>query len=79
MIDLKQYGYTETKAPPDGLIPGRVTEQGREQYIVITEHGELMAILKDAFYHDAEARDDFPCVGDFVFLQYNASNRFATL
>ena len=39
MIDLKQYGYSETVPPPEGLIPGRVTEQCREQYTVITEHG----------------------------------------
>jgi len=23
MIDLKRYGYIETKPPPDGLLPGR--------------------------------------------------------
>jgi ribosome biogenesis GTPase / thiamine phosphate phosphatase len=54
-----------------GLIPGRVTELQREQYTVITGHGEVTAILKGAFYHTVEARADFPCVGDFVWLQYN--------
>lgn len=71
MIDLKQYGYIEAETPPVGLIPGRVTELQREQYTVITEQGEVTAVLKGAFYHTAVTREDFPCVGDFVFLQYN--------
>ena len=73
MIDLKQYGYIEAEAPPNGLIPGRVTELRRKQYTIITEYGEVTAILKGTFYHSAEAREDFPCVGDFVLLQYNVN------
>lgn len=71
MIDLKQYGYIEAETLPIGLIPGRVTELQREQYTVITEQGEVMAVLKGMFYHTAKTREDFPCVGDFVLLQYN--------
>lgn len=67
MIDLKQYGYIETETPPVDLIPGRVTELQREQYTVITEQGEVSAVLKGTFYSTAVTRKDFPCVGDFVF------------
>ena len=73
MIDLKQYGYTETTPIPSGNIPGRITEHQREKYTVITRHGEVTASLKGNFYHTAGAREDFPCVGDFVLLQYNES------
>jgi ribosome biogenesis GTPase / thiamine phosphate phosphatase len=81
MIDLKQYGYIEVEMPPIGLIPGRVTELQRDQYTVITEQGEVTAVLKGAFYHTAGNREDFPCVGDFVFLQYNenGASRIAKL
>ncbi|MCM3038091.1 ribosome small subunit-dependent GTPase A [Paenibacillus motobuensis] len=81
MIDLKQYGYIEAETPPIGLIPGRVTELQREQYTVITEQGEVTAVLKGTFYHTAGAREDFPCVGDFVLLQYNenGASRIANL
>lgn len=72
MIDLKQYGYIETEIPSHNLIPGRVTELRREQYTVITEHGDMTAVLKGSFYHNAVEREDFPCVGDFVLLQHNA-------
>ena len=71
-INLELYGYKETEAPPDGQIPGRVVEQHKEQYRVVTERGEMQAGLKGSFYHNADSRESFPCVGDFVFLQYNA-------
>ena len=70
MIDLKLYGYTEHEPPAPGLLPGRVTER-REQYTIITELGELSAVLKGAFLHEAVVRADLPCVGDFVLFQYN--------
>lgn len=71
MLSLKQYGYIEVEPPPCGLLPGRVIELQREQYTVITERGELTAQLKGSFYHSTAGREDFPCVGDFVWLQYN--------
>lgn len=71
MMDLKTYGYTEIEAIPDGLLPGRVTELRRERFTVMTERGEVTAVLKGAFYYSAETRVDFPCVGDFVLLHYN--------
>jgi len=63
----------ENETPADGLLPGRVIEQRRVQYTVITEHGEVAAVLKGAFLHDAVVREDLPCVGDYVLLQYNDS------
>jgi len=73
LIDLKTYGYTQTEIPPEGMIPGRITELRREQYTVVTEYGEAAAKLKGKFYYDSQAREAFPCVGDFVLLQYNES------
>lgn len=73
MRNLKTYGYTEIEAIPDGLLPGRVIELRRERFTVMTEHGDVMAVLKGSFYHSAETRVDFPCVGDFVLLHYNES------
>jgi len=70
-IDLKQYGYKEIEPPPNGLVPGRITEFRRDQYSVITERGEISAVLKGSFVYEAEVRADLPCVGDFVLLEYN--------
>lgn len=63
----------ETEIPAHDQLPGRVIELHREQYTVVTERGEIAAVLKGSFYHGAEMHEDFPCVGDFVFLQYNDS------
>ncbi|WP_405106829.1 ribosome small subunit-dependent GTPase A [Paenibacillus sp. FSL K6-1217] len=73
MIDLKTYGYTEIEKIPSGLLPGRITELRRERFTVITERGELTAVLKGKFYHSTETREDFPCVGDFALLRPNGS------
>lgn len=61
MIDLKTYGYTDIEAIPDELLPGRVIELQRERLTVVSEYGEITAVLKGTFYHSAEARIDFPC------------------
>ena len=50
MMDLKTYGYTEIEAISDGLLPGRVTELRRERFTVMTERGEVTAVLKGALY-----------------------------
>ena len=71
MINLQDYGYKGHSEPHDGLIPGRITELQRDRYTVITQHGEVMAALKGSFFHNAQVREDMPCVGDFVLLQYN--------
>jgi len=73
MTDLKHYGYTQSHPETPGTIPGRVTEHRRDKYTVVTQHGEVTASLKGTYYHSAADRDDFPCVGDFVLLQYNES------
>jgi len=64
----KEYSI-ETQTTP--LTPGRITEHQREKYTVITPYGEVAASLKGSFHHSAKMRVDFPCVGDFVLLQYN--------
>lgn len=71
MMDLKTYGYTDIEAIPHGLLPGRVTELRRERFTVMTGRGEVTAVLKGTFYHGADTRADFPCVGDFVLLHCN--------
>ena len=52
-------------------MQGRVTQHHREMYKVMTNQGEISAVLKGSFYHNANNRSDFPCVGDYVQLQYN--------
>ncbi|MCL2363216.1 MAG: ribosome small subunit-dependent GTPase A [Defluviitaleaceae bacterium] len=73
MTSLERYGYKESEALPDGCIAGRVIEQQRGDYTVMTNHGEVTAQLKGSFIYDAVVRSDLPCVGDFVAVKYNES------
>ncbi|MCL1987443.1 MAG: ribosome small subunit-dependent GTPase A [Firmicutes bacterium] len=73
IINLQDYGYKQSETVQNGLIAGRITELQRERYTIITEQGEVSATLKGSFYYNAQIRDDLPCVGDFVLLQYNTS------
>jgi len=68
MIDLKQYGYTETEPPPEGLIPGRVTAVHKERYELITPLGAIFGRLKTGVYY-GEGGETFPTAGDFVWLR----------
>jgi len=68
MIDLKQYGYTETKKPADGLSPARVTAVHRDRYELICQDGTKFGKLKTSVYYSREPHP-FPTVGDFVFIR----------
>ncbi|NLO85611.1 MAG: ribosome small subunit-dependent GTPase A [Clostridiales bacterium] len=72
-IDLKQYGYLGTETIPEGMLVGRITEVQRNQYTVMTEQGEMLAVLRGSFLYHAKERSDFPCVGDFVLLRPSSS------
>ncbi|MDL2225524.1 ribosome small subunit-dependent GTPase A [Eubacteriales bacterium OttesenSCG-928-M02] len=70
---LENYGYDPINFlgyEMDGLFPGRVISQGREQYRVVSEKGEAWATLGGRFRHDATGALGYPCVGDFVLLQW---------
>jgi len=68
MIDLKQYGYTETEPVPEGLLPGRVTAVHKERYELITPAGSLYGRLKTGAYYGAGG-ESFPTAGDFVHVR----------
>ncbi|MDR1689112.1 MAG: ribosome small subunit-dependent GTPase A [Clostridiales bacterium] len=70
---LRAYGYTgsEPQNPADNAALGRITEQHRDRCTAVTCRGEVVCSLKGKFYLNAESRQDFPCVGDFVRIKLN--------
>jgi ribosome biogenesis GTPase len=71
---ISAYGWTDWfqrcfDALPDaaGLAPGRVIEQQRALYRVVTDGGELSAHISGRFAFDA-APGDYPVAGDWVAL-----------
>jgi ribosome biogenesis GTPase len=48
------------------LVPGRVGSDNRHIYTLLTEKGELTAEVSGRFRSGADAKADFPVVGDWV-------------
>ena len=54
--------------PGDDAILGRVIEEHRERYYVATESGVFEAGVTGKIMFDADTKDKFPAVGDWVIL-----------
>ena len=71
-VNLQKYGldeyYVKESAIYVNLFIARVTEQHREQYKVITEYGELSAVVSGKLAYHADGKADFPVVGDWVMI-----------
>ncbi|MCF7821065.1 MAG: ribosome small subunit-dependent GTPase A [Mariprofundaceae bacterium] len=57
----------------------RVIAVDRGQYTIKNEVGESHAILKGKFFHTAESAVDFPCVGDWVCVEYHDDENAASI
>lgn len=74
-VDLAALGWDETVAAAfapfgeSGAVPARVTLEHQHIYTVHTGHADLLATVAGAFRHRAEARREFPAVGDWVALK----------
>lgn len=71
-LHLKRYGLTreweEEAATYRDLFPGRVTEQHRDLYRIMSEDGELLGEVSGKLAYQATEGTDFPAVGDWVLL-----------
>ncbi|MDD2734881.1 MAG: ribosome small subunit-dependent GTPase A [Desulfuromonadaceae bacterium] len=82
---LNQFGWDEwfdAKAQEKGLTEhrlARVIAVDRDQLLVIDESGEFRAKLAGRFLYRTEQVTDFPCVGDWVSIQYNNSDMFGII
>ena len=74
-MSLKALGFDEhfrkCFAPykEKGLFAGRVVREESNIYRVISEHGELRATVSGRLWYHAEARSEFPAIGDWVALR----------
>ncbi len=73
-VNLQEYGLDDYFINESAiyvyanLFIARVTEQRREQYKVITEHGELSAVVSGKLAYHADGKTGFPAVGDWVMI-----------
>lgn len=76
---LKPYGWTDALASTfrthaeRGLVPGRILEERRAAFLVVTAAGETVARPAGALLHQVRDPVDLPCVGDWVALSPPAS------
>jgi ribosome biogenesis GTPase len=75
LTNLSNYGYNSFfeehfgAYSGNGYIPARVAVQNKSNYIVYSEHGELAAEVSGKFMFDADKKEDYPAVGDWVVLR----------
>jgi ribosome biogenesis GTPase len=69
---LMKYGFTETflqeASAYSEWFPARVIQQHRDLFKVVTEGGELQAVVSGKFRLNADSEMGFPAVGDFVMI-----------
>lgn len=58
---------------------GRIAVEHKERYEIYTEHGELSGEITGKFRFEAERREDFPAVGDWVAMHVIPEDRFALI
>lgn len=82
---LEQFGWDDRfavqaseKASAEHRL-ARVVAVDREQLLVMDASGEFRAKLAGRFLHLAEQAVDFPCVGDWVSIQYSGSDMFGII
>ena len=80
---MKQYGLGERFAALASMYPewivGRITLQEKGLYQLETDLGEKWAEVSGKFRYQADSASDFPAVGDFVMVDWNADGGNAVI
>lgn len=67
-LAYKEKDFPITELPCDDAILGRVIEEHRERYFVMTEKGIFEAGVTGKIMYSSESKDSYPAVGDWVLL-----------
>lgn len=54
---------------PTDLVRARVAEEQRGAYVLFLERGEVAATIAGRLMHEADSREDYPAVGDWVLAR----------
>lgn len=79
-MTLADVGYNETintyvnEHTTNGFTVGRVISEQKERYFVFTDTGEYEAEITGNLRFSAQGREDFPAVGDWVFVTLYDNN-----
>jgi ribosome biogenesis GTPase len=62
-----------------GLLPGRVTIQHKDRYVLFTEQGEVSGKVSGKFRFEVSGLHDFPAVGDWVVFEIDSGDQSAVI
>ena len=62
-----------------GLMPGRVTIQHKDRYVLFTERGEVSGKVSGKFRFEVSGLHDFPAVGDWVVFDIDSGDQSAVI
>jgi ribosome biogenesis GTPase len=62
-----------------GLLPGRITIQHKDRYVLFTEQGEVSGKVSGKFRFGISGLHDFPAVGDWVAFEIDSGDRSAVI
>ncbi len=91
MIDLKTWGWNsffESQVNVDtepSLVPARVLEQHRTEFVLISANGESRAVVSGRLGHEAREAEkegvafEWPAVGDWVLAEIRSDHDGATI
>lgn len=74
-MNLQTIGYNQffeqefSAFETNQVIVGRIALEHKHMYRVLTEHGELLCEISGKFVFQAEKREDYPAVGDWVVIK----------
>lgn len=79
MTELNKYGWNEffenqlLNLGSNEFTCGRVSRENKNNYILLSEFGEISAELSGKFLFNADLKSDFPAVGDWVLFRHLSS------
>lgn len=83
VIDMKQYGLTETFEKTaeryEKLTVARILSQEKGSYRILSSHGEKWGEISGRFHYEVQAKSEYPAVGDFVMTDWNKSGGNAVI
>ncbi|MGD0589437.1 MAG: ribosome small subunit-dependent GTPase A [Bacteroidota bacterium] len=74
--------FFETRFTPylgKGLLPGRISIQHKDRYVLLSEQGEVNAKVSGKFRFDVSGLQEFPAVGDWVVYEIDSGDQSAVI
>jgi ribosome biogenesis GTPase len=62
-----------------GLLPGRISIQHKDRYIVLSEKGEVNGKVSGKFRFEVKGLHNFPAVGDWVVFEIDSGDQSAVI